>query len=566
VDAEIVDELLADMAADDEIAWIEPDIPMMSTPFGDITFTEEGAEMTPWGTTRIGAGGLSGSGVDLFVVDTGINSTDIASGSGYDFVNDGPAQNEDLDGHGTHIAGTAAALANSRGVVGVAPGARVHNLRVLTGQEVGGDDPVDLSRAIAAVEYVTGYKLQHPNKPVVVNFSLGAEIGTATYNALDEAIAASTAAGVTYVIAAGNDGIDASTVTPAHVAEAITVGAYGPDDLFASFSNHGPLLDILAPGVDIPSLSSGTNALAIMSGTSMAAAHVSGAVTAFLAENPTATPSQVEQALVSTGQAVIAGTPAATVGTSVYLGTDGLMGTDVPPFFQYALTAGDDIKSDLLGSLAVRAAGSGMPNANVFANDQLALPLLNTVVEGFGYYGAEVSALDIFAPLYNPTGLPSAMQQDPIAMPAFRAQDFRHLAAYESGSLVLAGALQLGTAENPMILYVNGNLTIGGDTQVSGYGIVLVTGTVQVNDEVTTAVDGSTRLGIYANGDVSFNAPATVEAQVFSASDVIFGAPTALYGSVTAGDDVAIQSPGVEVHYRTASPALTEPFWPTSGQ
>jgi hypothetical protein len=158
------------------------------------------------------------------------------------------------------------------------------------------------------------------------------------------------------------------------------------------------------------------------------------------------------------------------------------------------------------------------------------------------------------------------MQQDPIAMPAFRAQDFRHLAAYESGSLVLAGAPQLGTAENPMILYVNGNLTIGGDTQVSGYGIVLVTGTVQVNDEVTTAVDGSTRLGIYANGDVSFNAPATVEAQVFSASDVIFGAPTALYGSVTAGDDVAIQSPGVEVHYRTASPALTEPFWPTSGQ
>lgn len=562
VDEAGADSLLADMAADDEIAWIEPDI-TISTSLGDVAFTEGSAEMTPWGLTRIGAGGLTGAGVDLFVIDTGVNTADVAAGTGYDFVLDGPAQQQDLDGHGTHIAGTAAALANGQGSVGIAPGATVHDLRVLTGQEVDDGRPVDLSRAIAAVEHVTAYKLQHPNRPVVVNFSLGAEVGTTAYNALDEAIAASTAAGVTFVIAAGNDGIDAATVTPAHVTEAVTVGAYGPDDRFAAFSNYGALLDILAPGVDIPSTASASSALAVMSGTSMAAAHVSGAAAAFLAANPTATPAQVAQAITATAQDGITGAPASTVAASVYAGSEGLMAANVPPFFQYALTAGDDIKSGLLAGLQVRNAGSGVPNANVFANDRIALPLLNTEVEGFGYYGGSVSGRSIFAPLFNPTGLPGAIQQAPIAVPAFRAQDFRPLATHESGTLYLQGPIQLGTPENPVIWYVDGNVVVSGETHISGYGILLVTGSVTVNGRITTALDGSTRLGLYANGNVTVNAPGTsAAAQIFSAADVVFRAPIALYGSVTAGDDVDVQSLGVEVHYRTASPALTEPFWP----
>src|SRR5690606_3437560 len=97
---------------------------------------------------------------------------------------------KDQDGHGTHIAGTAAGSKNGKGVVGVAPGVRVHSYRVLTGKETSTSDELDASTAIAAVEHVTGYKLAHPNTPLVVNMSLGADVGTTAYNALDEAIEA----------------------------------------------------------------------------------------------------------------------------------------------------------------------------------------------------------------------------------------------------------------------------------------------------------------------------------------------------------------------------------------
>ncbi|MEP0548778.1 MAG: S8 family serine peptidase [Rhodothermales bacterium] len=567
VDEDEADALLNDMAADDEIAWVEPDIKILATPLGNMTYSEGGAEMTPWGVARIGGGGLDGSGVDLFVIDTGIDSGDVTTGPGFDFVHEANASGQDLDGHGTHIAGTAAALVNGQGSVGIAPGTTIHDLRVLTGHEVDDNEsPVDLSRAIAAVEHVTAYKLANPNRPVVVNFSLGAEIGTTAYNALDEAIVASTAVGVVYVVAAGNDGIDASTVTPAHVAEAITVGAYGQDDRFASFSNYGARLDILAPGVDIVSTAPSSTGLAVMSGTSMAAAHVSGAAAAFLAANPTATPDRVAQSIVGTAQPGIAGVPAGTASASVYAGPRGLMSASVPPFFQYALTAGDDVKV-LSGNLSVRVGGSGAPNASVFANDRLHLPLRGSEFEGFGYYGTSADRPYSFRPAYNPSGLPTTMAQPPIDVPAFRAQDYAHLATASTGTYHLAGRLQMGTAEQPSILYVNGDLVVSGPAHFTGYGIVLVTGNVYVNSRITSPTDGSTRLGIYANGDITVTAASSnVAAQVFSAGDIILRAPTTIYGSVTAGDDVQVETAGAVVHYRTASPALTEPFWPMAGQ
>ncbi len=164
---------------------------------------------------------------------------------------------------------------------------------------------------------VPGYKI------MVVNISFGADVGTSTYNALDEAIASSIAQGVVYVIAAGNEGIDAEHVTPAHVAEAITVGAYDQNNQFASFSNYGRLLDLLAPGLDIASSSNETGAKkppVLMSGTSMAAPHVAGAAALYLSQHPAATPQQVRNALVNAGQTWVTGAPAGTTHTSVYVG------------------------------------------------------------------------------------------------------------------------------------------------------------------------------------------------------------------------------------------------------
>ncbi|HEX7070930.1 MAG TPA: S8 family serine peptidase, partial [Rhodothermales bacterium] len=219
----------------------------------------------------------------------------------------------DLNAHGTEVAGIAAARDNSAGIVGVAPGARVHAVKVL---DNGGT--TELSSIIAVVDHLTELKRRNPSRPMVVNMSLGAETGSTAYNALDRAIQRSIASGVTYVLAAGNDARDASTVTPAHVAEAITVGAYGSDNRLARFSNHGSVIDLLAPGVDVQTLGAG-DAVSTVSGTSIAAPHVAGAAALLLARRPNLSPEEVRSHLVANSRAIVSGVPRGTTGRSVWV-------------------------------------------------------------------------------------------------------------------------------------------------------------------------------------------------------------------------------------------------------
>ena len=172
------------------------------------------------------------------------------------------------------------------GIAGTAPGVQLHSLKVLTNA-----GNTDVTTLLAAVNYVTRFKLENPTAPVVVNLSLGVNLGTTTYNILDETIEKSIQAGVIYVVAAGNDGMDASTYSPAHVTDVITVGSYNERLDFSSFSNHGPVVDILAPGEDIISLShlgSETDNLEniLASGTSYAVPHVVGAIAHYLGGKP----------------------------------------------------------------------------------------------------------------------------------------------------------------------------------------------------------------------------------------------------------------------------------------
>ena len=276
-DAEHAGELVAMMAEDPDIAWVEPDVAIEIQPQALAVQTGNGSQMLPWSVARVGATGAQAPGVHLFVMDTGVDNADVNLVEQYDLATgqaSPSAVGRDEDGHGTHIAGIAAAEDNDAGLLGIAPGAQVHSLRVLTGNEQNDKETLDVSEAIAAIEYATTWKLAHPTAPMVVNFSLGSDIGTRQYNALDDAIRTSIEAGITYVISAGNSGINADTVTPAHVAEAITVGSYGMEGRFSSFSNYGSSVDILAPGEEILSLGSKTlgdeNALIRMSGTSMA--------------------------------------------------------------------------------------------------------------------------------------------------------------------------------------------------------------------------------------------------------------------------------------------------------
>ncbi|GAA3859245.1 hypothetical protein GCM10022243_26340 [Saccharothrix violaceirubra] len=227
----------------------------------------------------------TGAGVNVYVIDTGIRTTHSAFGgrarNGYDFVsNDAIAQ--DGNGHGTHVAAT---IAGSQ--YGVAKGATVYGVRVLDDNGSG-----TTAGVVAGVDWVTKNHI----KPAVANMSLGGGASVA----IDNAVRRSIAAGVTYVVAAGNSNVDASTTSPARVTEAITVGATDRSDARASYSNYGSYVDIFAPGSSITSAwKTSDTAAASLSGTSMASPHVAGAVARYLQTNKTATPAQVQSYLIA---------------------------------------------------------------------------------------------------------------------------------------------------------------------------------------------------------------------------------------------------------------------------
>ncbi|MFD8595303.1 S8 family serine peptidase [Kitasatospora sp. NPDC059646] len=229
------------------------------------------------------AGG--GKGVTVYVVDTGIRITheDFGGRASYGFdAIDGDAVADDGHGHGTHVAATAVGA-----TYGVAKQASVVAVRVLDDEGSGTTEQV-----VAGVDWVTS----HAVKPAVVNMSLGGEPD----EVIDTAVRNSIASGLTYTVAAGNQGIDASQHSPARVATAITVGATDIEDDVASYSNYGPLVDLHAPGDEITSAGIIYDEdYTTMSGTSMASPHAAGAAALYLADHRTATPAQVASALTS---------------------------------------------------------------------------------------------------------------------------------------------------------------------------------------------------------------------------------------------------------------------------
>jgi subtilisin family serine protease len=223
------------------------------------------------------------STVTAYVIDTGIKYTHGDFGGrasfGYDAVGSGGV---DCNGHGTHVSGTIGGA-----TYGVAKAVRLVGVRVLNCSGSGTNAGV-----IAGVNWVT----QNARKPAVANMSLG---GGAS-SALDNAVAASISSGVTYALAAGNSTANACNSSPARVPSAITVGATTSTDARASYSNYGTCLDIFAPGSSITSdWYSSNTATNTISGTSMASPHVAGAAALVLAANPSFTPAQVRDRLVT---------------------------------------------------------------------------------------------------------------------------------------------------------------------------------------------------------------------------------------------------------------------------
>jgi subtilisin family serine protease len=249
----------------------------------------------PWGLDRIDESALpmsgtytytaSGSGVNAYIIDTGIRTTHTQFGGrasvAFDAVGDGQ-NGSDCNGHGTHVSGTVGGS-----TYGVAKSVHLFAVRVLNCSGSG-----TTSGVIAGVDWVTANHVS----PAVANMSLGGGVSTA----LDTAVRNSIASGVTFAIAAGNSNMNASGFSPARVSEAITVGSSTMTDARSSFSNFGSVVDIFAPGSAITSAwATSDTATNTISGTSMATPHVTGIAARYLQNNRTASPATVRNAIVS---------------------------------------------------------------------------------------------------------------------------------------------------------------------------------------------------------------------------------------------------------------------------
>ena len=308
---------LSEVRADSRVAFVSPDRVVHAT-----------AQTLPTGINRIDADAsstVSGDGtgsvnVNVAVIDTGIDSShpdlNVVGGKGC-----APGVGTtDGNGHGSHVSGTIAAKDDANGVVGVVPGARLYAVKVLTDGGVGLTSDI-----VCGIDWVTSTRtdLDPNNNIAVANMSLGGggsddgNCGRSNADAEHLAICNSVNAGVTYVVAAGNDGVDYRSSTPAAYDEVLTVtavadfnGAPGggaastcrtdTDDRYASFSNYAVLAadqghTIAAPGVCIYSTWKGSS-YGYLSGTSMATPHVAATVhECILSGQCTGTPAEIIQ-------------------------------------------------------------------------------------------------------------------------------------------------------------------------------------------------------------------------------------------------------------------------------
>ena len=288
----------AALSKNPKIDFIEPDAEVhalaQSTPWGiDRVFGDESYAFPTWSTGK-------GAGIGVAVLDTGIDvdHEDLKVVGGKRFYLRGLTlrsddQYNDVYGHGTHVAGTIAALDNDYGVVGVAPAVNLYAVKVL-----GDNGSGSTSAIIAGIEWV-----RDQGNISIINMSLGSSLYS---YAFDQACKNAYLDGILIVASAGNSGNDAGTGDtvgyPAKYDSVIAVAASDIYDDRAYFSSTGPDVDLIAPGVNIMSTVPDSQYEDGWSGTSMASPHVAGTAALVWAADPTMSNGEVWSILTTTAQ------------------------------------------------------------------------------------------------------------------------------------------------------------------------------------------------------------------------------------------------------------------------
>ncbi|HAF28708.1 MAG TPA: peptidase S8 [Bacteroidales bacterium] len=263
----MTEEVAVEIENDSRVKYILPDrLYVMAKPVKPTPDPDPTGQEVPYGIARVGYG--SGVGKTAWIIDTGIDldhpDLNVDQTRGRNFISTSKTPDDD-NGHGSHCAGTVAAIDNSIGVVGVAAGATVVPIKVLDRRGSGA-----YSVIIAGIDYVANVAAAGD----AANMSLGG----GAYQAIDDAVYAASQKGINFSLAAGNESDDANNHSPARVngPHIWTISAMDINDNWAYFSNYGnPPVDYCEPGYNVYSTYKG-GGYTTMSGTSMAAPHMCG--------------------------------------------------------------------------------------------------------------------------------------------------------------------------------------------------------------------------------------------------------------------------------------------------